>query len=607
MDGMQACANTACGRELSAVVLRCGRCKSASYCSKECQILDWKTRHKQTCVRAASAITGVKRGDQLNRLFNDGAHHYEGSRFPQAIAAFQAVKALAEEVENPGAVMNALINLGACYYAQGVRIKSQSGKEQKEAIRLYLEAGAIAERLGIRQEQMKICGSLGACYALLKQYEESKQSYQKALDIANEIGDSYWKDKAQIGLSKCYFGLRVEQMTASINLGDHFLNRNHYQKAIEIYKDGKIVAQEIGDHETCVKACIGLGACYSALEQHDRALAESTEYETLAEARGCPKMQMTAYTLSGYSYYRLEQYTAAIQRYERGKAIAEQLGDHEEVSRLLGEITRCSGLLQMGSDSAHRTTALATLPENAQSASRKTKKKKKKKDKTPTVACIEYLPKNLSSALEENLSSGSHSGGLETRSGNDLPTETPVSPSARVLPSWTSDDRSGQGDQDRAEDDEPGAGAGVRGMAGACEGRAAAQGPSGQDQPVTEEPECQAEKVCLPAGEDASCQETVSVRQELADLKMQLFAQKLKHAEVLEKFENELQKMRHELNVMQEEQAAKSECVVCLEASSHLVALLPCGHLCSCPNCARFLMQCPLCCAPVAHVARIFT
>ena len=571
MAGTQACDNTACSRELSALVLRCGRCKSASYCSKECQILDWRARHKQTCVRAASAIKGVKRDDQLNRLFNDGALHYEGARYPQAIAAFQAVKALAEEGENPGAVMNAYINLGACYYAQGVRIKSQSGKEQKEAIRLYLEAGAIAERLGIRQDQMKIRGSLGACYGLLKQYEESKQSYQNALDIANEIGDSCWKDKAQIGLSKCYFGLRVEQMTASINLGDHFLSRNHYQKAIEIYKDGKIVAQEIGDHEMCVKACIGLCACYSALEQHDRALAESTEYETLADARGCPTMQMTAYTLSGYSYYRLEQYTAAIQRYERGKAIAEQLGDHQECSRLFGEINRCSRLLLMGSDPAHSTTALATLPENVQSASRKARKKKRKKNKTPIVDSVGYLPKNLSSASEEKLSSGGHSAGRETTSGYDLPTETPVSPSARVLPSLTADDRSGQ---------------------------------SGRDEHVTSEPECQAEKVWLPAG-DASCQETA--RQELADLKAQLLAQTLQHAQVVEKFEKELQKMRHELNVMQEEKAAKSECVVCLEVSSHLVALLPCGHLCACQNCARFLTQCPLCCAPVAHVARIFT
>jgi len=48
-EAVRACQNMQCLKtEHDATMLRCGACKYATYCSKECQKLDWK-RHKKDC------------------------------------------------------------------------------------------------------------------------------------------------------------------------------------------------------------------------------------------------------------------------------------------------------------------------------------------------------------------------------------------------------------------------------------------------------------------------------------------------------------------------------------------------------------------------------
>ena len=43
------CGNTGCCRQLGSPLLRCARCKTAAYCSKNCQSKAWKAGHKREC------------------------------------------------------------------------------------------------------------------------------------------------------------------------------------------------------------------------------------------------------------------------------------------------------------------------------------------------------------------------------------------------------------------------------------------------------------------------------------------------------------------------------------------------------------------------------
>jgi hypothetical protein len=51
--------------------------------------------------------------------------------------------------------------------------------------------------------------------------------------------------------------------------------------------------------------------------------------------------------------------------------------------------------------------------------------------------------------------------------------------------------------------------------------------------------------------------------------------------------------------------AAGHECVVCADAPRS-IALAPCGHLCSCEDCAGDLQQCPMCREEIAARLKVF-
>ena len=58
--------------------------------------------------------------------------------------------------------------------------------------------------------------------------------------------------------------------------------------------------------------------------------------------------------------------------------------------------------------------------------------------------------------------------------------------------------------------------------------------------------------------------------------------------------------------VKEESDAESGKCVVCMDRAAR-IAMLPCGHLCCCEDCARGLAQCPVCRTPVQTTQRIFS
>jgi serine/threonine protein kinase len=63
--------------------------------------------------------------------------------------------------------------------------------------------------------------------------------------------------------------------------------------------------------------------------------------------------------------------------------------------------------------------------------------------------------------------------------------------------------------------------------------------------------------------------------------------------------------------LMQADEAAKqaaeasNECVVCVDAARS-IALAPCGHVCSCEDCAGDLRECPICRQPIDGRLKVF-
>lgn len=69
--GYQKCENRGCFQTdtLSQKLERCGKCKLAFYCSRECQVADWKGRHKKVCKHGSDRRDQHKKVSDLLNMF----------------------------------------------------------------------------------------------------------------------------------------------------------------------------------------------------------------------------------------------------------------------------------------------------------------------------------------------------------------------------------------------------------------------------------------------------------------------------------------------------------------------------------------------------------
>eukprot|EP01025_Chloroclados_australasicus_P007231 TRINITY_DN12309_c0_g1_i4.p2 TRINITY_DN12309_c0_g1~~TRINITY_DN12309_c0_g1_i4.p2 ORF type:complete len:167 (-),score=14.58 TRINITY_DN12309_c0_g1_i4:44-544(-) len=66
--GADRCANSQCSNKGT---MTCARCKKARYCSKDCQRIDWKQRHKQSCGRDEGTALGS--ANDMMAIFSSGS------------------------------------------------------------------------------------------------------------------------------------------------------------------------------------------------------------------------------------------------------------------------------------------------------------------------------------------------------------------------------------------------------------------------------------------------------------------------------------------------------------------------------------------------------
>ncbi|KAK7056161.1 hypothetical protein R3P38DRAFT_2499038 [Favolaschia claudopus] len=55
------CGNATCGLILDKIHIQCcAGCRAVTYCSKECQIIDWQARHRESCVQERTSLTTLR-------------------------------------------------------------------------------------------------------------------------------------------------------------------------------------------------------------------------------------------------------------------------------------------------------------------------------------------------------------------------------------------------------------------------------------------------------------------------------------------------------------------------------------------------------------------
>ena len=151
-------------------------------------------------------------------------------------------------------------------------------KEFAQAETYALEAYNILDRIKDKDQLEKTCTALGNIYLWLKNYEKAADYYQKAFDLSKSLGLNTGRNLNNMGIIAYkadrfdeaidYFMQAIEQYRnmgnkeliaqTQINIGEMYMEKGNYPKAIEFVKQGT-------DGLTAAKKIIGLAEGYELL------------------------------------------------------------------------------------------------------------------------------------------------------------------------------------------------------------------------------------------------------------------------------------------------------------------------------------------------------
>jgi tetratricopeptide (TPR) repeat protein len=179
----------------------------------------------------------------------------------------------------------------------------------EKAIQYYEKALAIAQEMGERKREGTNVGSLGLAYWYLDQAEKAIQYYEKALAIAQEIGD------------------RRNEGVWLGNLGIAYSSLGQFEKAIEYYRKALDIDQEIGSRRGEGTNLGNLGIAYSSLGRFEKAIEYYQKALDIDQEIGNRRGEGTNLGNLGNAYDDLGQVEKAIQYYEKSLDIDQEIGN----------------------------------------------------------------------------------------------------------------------------------------------------------------------------------------------------------------------------------------------------------------------------------------
>jgi tetratricopeptide (TPR) repeat protein len=179
----------------------------------------------------------------------------------------------------------------------------------KKSLEYFEKALRIAQDIGDRQNEGTLLGNLGNTYYALGQVERAIEYYEQALTIVLEIGD------------------RQGEGNALGNLGNAYSSLVKVERAIKYYKQALTIVLEIGDRQGEGNWLGNLGNAYSSLGKVERAIEYYEQVLKIDKEIGDKGGESTWLGNLGNAYHSLGQVERAIDYYKQALIIAREIGD----------------------------------------------------------------------------------------------------------------------------------------------------------------------------------------------------------------------------------------------------------------------------------------
>ena len=270
--------------------------------------------------------------------------------FEQALAIWEEIGDM-QEKERALNVLSELTSLvsdskkAAQNEEQAIPIYETGGSEsgaglQKAKAKDYLErAREVFRETGNRKNEPQVLIALGNLYKDNEEYEQARISYEEAMVIAEDVGDTYDKGVAcgKLGVLCNIRGeyvkakeLHMKALEMSVSLGDkrgeiedhlHFakvhINLSENNQARECYRKALEISKEIGSQEAEASTFFDLGVFSLSLSDYENAELNFKKALELYRKIGDTETEGSTICQLGYLYFLVGGYHEAIKCYER--------------------------------------------------------------------------------------------------------------------------------------------------------------------------------------------------------------------------------------------------------------------------------------------------
>jgi CHAT domain-containing protein/lipopolysaccharide biosynthesis regulator YciM len=190
----------------------------------------------------------------------------------------------------------------------------------RDALQSWEQALTIYRELGDSAGEAISFGNLGNAYYSLGQFHRAIEFHQLSLIIKREIGN------------------RAEEAISLSNLGNAYASLGQFHRAIEFHQLSLIIKREIGNRAGEAISLGNLGLDYYSLGQFDRAIKSHQQSLEIQRDIGDSAGEAISLGNLGNAYHSLGQFDRAIEFHQQSLVIKREIGNRVGEANSLGNL-----------------------------------------------------------------------------------------------------------------------------------------------------------------------------------------------------------------------------------------------------------------------------